>query len=115
MVIRPRSSHCLCLPISTYQGKATANAGITAQDHAAIIPIGSEVQLHPDEQVLKKAPLQIKVEDDKISIDPMSRVNFARVSTLEYNLKVRNVGRVVAESIKVMEQHFTEALQFTTT
>jgi hypothetical protein len=113
--MRPRSSHCLCLPISTYQGKATANTGIAAQDHAAIIPVGSEVRLHPDEQALKKAPLYMKVEDASVSIDPMSRVNFARVSTLEYNLKVRNVGRVVAESIKLMEEHFTEALQFTKT
>jgi hypothetical protein len=101
------------LPISTYHGKATTNTGVSAQDHAAIVPIGTEVQLHPDEQALTKAPVYMKIEDTTVSIDPMSRINFGRVSTLEYNHKVRNIGRVVTESIRMLDKNFTDTLQIT--
>jgi len=113
VVIRPKASHSLCLPISTYHGKATINTGVSAQDHAAIVPVGTEVQLHPDEQALTKAPVYMKIEDTTVSIDPMSRINFGRVTALEYNHKVRNIGRVATESIRLLEEHFTETLQVT--
>jgi hypothetical protein len=113
VVIRPKASHSLCLPINTYQGKATSNTGVSAHDHAAIIPIGTEVQLHPDEQALTKAPIYMKVEDSTMSIDPMSRINFGRVYALESNHKVRNIGRVATESMRLLEEHFTDALQIT--
>ena len=112
VVIRPRNSYCLCLPIRTYQGKATSKAGVSAQEHAAIVPLGGEAQYHPDEQTLKKTPLYVKIEDASLRIDPMSRLNFAKVSTLEYSsMKVRNVGRVDSQSIKLLEQYFSETLQ----
>lgn len=113
VVIRPRSFNCLCLSISTYQGKATTKTGISVHDHAAIIPLGSEVQLHPDETALQKSPLYIKVEDPSVFMDPMSRINFAKVSTLEYDSKVRSVGRIVGESIKLLEEYFIQTLQVT--
>lgn len=110
VVIRPKPSHCMCLPIRTYSGKATSQEGTQAQEHAAVIPIGGHIQFHPEEEHLKRSPIQLKLEDPHLSIDPMSRINFARVYTVEYNLKVRNVGRVISESIKQMEEYFAESL-----
>lgn len=75
-----------------------------------MIPLDGHMQLHPDERPLNKSPLHVKVEDASISIDPMSRLNFSKVFTVGYNHKVRNVGRMVVESVKRMEEYFAESL-----
>lgn len=103
----------MCLPISTYHGKATSNTRSSAQDHAALTAVGSQVQLHPDEQALTKAPIYIRVEDITVSVDPMSRINFGKVSTLEHGYKVRNIGRVAVESMRLLEEHFVDTMQIT--
>ncbi|KAF2867751.1 hypothetical protein BDV95DRAFT_174912 [Massariosphaeria phaeospora] len=115
IVVWPRQSHCLCVPVGTYNGKATTKPGVVAQDHAPIIAAGSEARLHPDEEALQKAPLIMKVENLGVFLDPLSRVNFAKISTIEHNLKVRNIGRVLADSIKDMERYVAETLQLTKT
>jgi hypothetical protein len=82
-------------------------------DHAAVVPVGGEMLLHPIEKALTKPPIVIKIEDASISIDPMSRINFAKVYTVEYNLKVRKIGLVAPDSIKKMEDYFLEVLRST--
>jgi hypothetical protein len=98
------------LPISTYSGKGTSGLGPIAQEHSAIVVLDGEVQLHPDEKPLVRAPIRVKVEDPRLSIDAMSRVNFSRIMTIEYTHKVHNVGRVVAQCIKQMEEYVFESL-----
>ncbi|KAF2122710.1 hypothetical protein BDV96DRAFT_656362, partial [Lophiotrema nucula] len=108
--IRPRTTSCLCLPIHTYRGQATTKRGVSEEEHAPVVPLGGHVQLHPNEKLSNK-PLYIKVEDPNLTIDPMSRLNFGSVSTVEHNLKVRNVGRLVAESVKQLEEYFVESMK----
>jgi hypothetical protein len=69
------------------------------------------LKLEPEEQGLKKDPLYIKIEDPTITIDPMSRIHFGKVFTVEYNLKVRKIGRVIPDSIRKMEEYFLEAFK----
>lgn len=111
VVIRAKSAYCLCLSISTYQGQGTTKAGVAIHDHAPLLPVDGEVLLHPEEEQLTKDPLYIKAEDPSIQIDPMSRINFAKVYTVEYNLKVRKVGRIVSDSVRKMEGYFVEAVK----
>ena len=109
VVIRPKATFCLCLPISTYQGQATTKPGVTAQDHAAVVLEGGQPQYHPNEAKLEKSPMFIKVENHSTGqIDPMSRINFAKVYTVEYNVKVRNIGRIIPDSIWRMDEYFAE-------
>ncbi|CAO2655104.1 Nn.00g101680.m01.CDS01 [Neocucurbitaria sp. VM-36] len=110
VVIRAKASFCLCLPISTYQGQATTKPGVGVQDHAAVVLEGCEAQYHPNETELRKSPMFIKVENQTTGpIDPMSRINFAKVYTVEYNVKVRNVGRFISDSIWRMDEYFKES------
>ncbi|KAF2262816.1 hypothetical protein CC78DRAFT_582140 [Lojkania enalia] len=110
VVIRPKSSHCLCLPIHTYGGKATTKAGISAQEHAPLIPIGTEVELYEGEQS-EHEPLYMKAEDPTIPKNGLSRVNFGDVCSIKHHIKVRNVGRLLAESLKRLEGYFSGALR----
>lgn len=112
-VIRRKPTYCLCLPINTYSGQATTKPGVVADDHCVIAPAGGTVQLHPREKQLKKSPLFAVVEDTSISINAMSRINFAKVYPVEYNIRVRNIGRLVSDSIRDLDRYFLEAMGFT--
>lgn len=106
VVIRPKPTHCLCLPINTYGGQATTKKGVVVGEHAALVPVGGQAQLHPGER-LEKDPLYFKSEDPSLVMDPMSRVNFGSVMTVPHNLRVRNVGRLVADSLRALDGYFT--------
>lgn len=111
VVIRPRSTYCLCLPMNTYQRKGTTKAGLAIDDCAPVLPVDGDLKLHLEEQDLRKEPLYIKVEDPSMSIDPTSRLNFGKVFTVEYNVKVRKIGRVIPDSIRKMEEYFVQAVK----
>lgn len=100
----------MCLPITTYKGQGTSKAGVNADDHAALVEKDHEVRFHAQEFRLKRAPIFAKVEDMSMSIHPMSRINFSKVYTIEYNLPVRTVGRVLPSSIEALENYFRESM-----
>ncbi|CAN9239027.1 unnamed protein product [Alternaria alternata] len=109
VVIRPKNTFCLCLPIQTYGGQATTKPGVIPQDHAAVVAENDQVKYLPHEAGISKTPLYIKVENASTGpIDPASRINFAKIYTVEYNVKVWKVGRIVSDSVWRMEQYFTE-------
>ncbi|KAF2122597.1 hypothetical protein BDV96DRAFT_2571 [Lophiotrema nucula] len=113
VVIRPRSGHCLCLPIQTYSGRATSKPGLKANDHAALVRNGEEVQYHPEEAPLTKEPFRLIVEGEDVDISPMSRINFGKVTTIENNVQVRTIGRIHPACLPNLERYFLESLGVT--
>jgi len=113
VVVKPGHSFSVCLRISTYSGQATTKPGVAAHQHAAIILQGSQVVMHEKGERLSKQPIEIKVEEADIDVSAMSRVNFAKPYTVEHNVKVRRIGRVVGDSVKRLERYFAESLGFT--
>lgn len=111
VVIRPRATYCLCLPVNTYEGQATSKLDLAAQDHAAVVPLGGEAQLHEQEQPLTKSPMFVTIENENVSVDSMARINFAKVYTIEHGVRVQSIGRIVSDSIWQMEKYFTETLR----
>jgi hypothetical protein len=120
-VVKPKAGHCVCLRINTYSGQGTTRSGVVASEHAAVVPVvGTELpevktfKAHPQgEPLLTKDPIYVKIENLDITIDPMSRINFGKPYTVEYNVMVRNIGRVYGESIARMEEYFAESLGLT--
>ena len=112
-VVRPKASHCICLGISTNNPKTSSSAPALNQDSAAVIPIeNTSMEPHIGERSAERV-LYVKVENDSVLIESESRINFAKPYTVEYNIKVRNVGRVFGDSVGLMERYFAEALGLT--
>ncbi|KAJ4301748.1 hypothetical protein N0V90_003841 [Kalmusia sp. IMI 367209] len=111
VVIRQKTQHCLCLPIYTYSQQATSKTGVKPEDHAPLIKANTEVEYHPDEQrdKLRKA-LHIILEDTTMQWSPLSRINLAKIQSVEYNLKVRKVGRISPDCLADLETLFREAI-----
>lgn len=110
VVVRPKGTHCLCLPINTYSGQGTSKKGVNKKDHAALVPMGCEPSFAPGEAPLQKEPLYLIVEDPEVDANALARINFGKVYTVEYNLMVRKVGRIHPQSLPILEQYFVEVV-----
>jgi hypothetical protein len=53
-------------------------------------------------------PIIVEIENE--TIDPMSRLNFGRVYTVEHNIKVAKVGRIAQDYIKLLDDYFLESI-----
>ena len=112
VVVRSKPGHCLCLSVHTYGRQATTKPGAWADEHAAIIQQGGNQVLHPGEPELKKEPIQVKLESSSV-IDAYSRIDFSRVYTVEYNIPVKNIGRVLPAYIETFEMYFSQTVNMT--
>lgn len=111
VVIRTKGKHCLCLPIYTYSLKATSKHSANAEEHAPVVQEGKRVAYHQDEQINKlKKPLTLIIEDQSVQWNSLSRLNFTKVQTVEYNLKVQKVGRIQPDSLIDLEAMFREGV-----
>jgi hypothetical protein len=110
VVIKTGATFSVCLRINTYSGQATTKPGVIAQHHAAVIPQYGTVMPHWKGEYLSKHPIEVKLENPEVTIDGMSRINFAKPYTVEHNIKVKNIGRVVGESVARLESYFHECL-----
>jgi hypothetical protein len=110
VVVRKRLHSCLCLAIYTYSGKGTAKNDVRPQDHAVVYVHGSEEPaLLPDEQS-KKGAFPIIIEEPGETIDPMSRLDFSRIYTVEHNVKVLKIGRISPDHHERLEKYFVESI-----
>ena len=114
VVLKPKATHSICLRISTYSGQATTKSGIVVADHAAVLSVGDTFLEHPEgEPGLTKDPIYIKVETPEEKIDSNSRINFGKPYTVEHNLRIRNIGRVVGDSLTKLDDYFAESMGIT--
>jgi hypothetical protein len=112
VVVAKKPAHSICLRISTYDKQATTKPGLNPSDHAAVIPQGGTFTQHWKGEYLTKLPLEVKVENPGVSIDAMSRVNFAKPYTVEHNIKIQNIGRVVGESVQRLTEYFADSMGY---
>src|SRR5207248_7328375 len=107
-----KAGHCLCVPIATYSGQGTLkHTAQPAQDHAVIVAFDDEPQLQPGELELTKQPLRVICEDPTLQkLHPASRINFAKVYTIEYNIKVRTFGRIAQVSLPLLQKYFSDTI-----
>jgi len=111
VVLKSYTTYSVCLRISTYSGQATTKAGVVAEHHAAIVPVGGSITPHKNGEIMDRK-IELVVENSSITIDSMSRVNFAKPYTVEHNVKVRNVGRLVGESVGRLDDYLATSLGY---
>jgi hypothetical protein len=108
VVIRQRHGYSICVPINSYQRR-----GVTQQTEK-----GAHSIVYPSHQ--KRAPEPLRGETgmtkeaiavdmhDKQTLDPTSRIHFGRPTSIDWNVKVMNVGRVAKSSIAYFEQYWKD-------
>lgn len=80
----------------TYGGQATLKKGAHAEDHAAVYSNQHKTKgptVLKKEKMTKKA-IKIEIMNPSDKLDPLSRINYAKVYTVEHNVKVLFIGQV---------------------
>ncbi|KAH7348833.1 hypothetical protein BKA65DRAFT_477215 [Rhexocercosporidium sp. MPI-PUGE-AT-0058] len=92
VIVRNFEGHCLCLPILTYGGRGTLKPGVHSEDHAVVYSDRETGPILLPGETLSKSPLRMEPNDDSQKLDTTSRVNYAKVYTVEHNVKVFFIG-----------------------
>jgi hypothetical protein len=124
VIVRPLYGHCLCLyvdqslnqqlgnvltvkrPIFTYQHQGTSKPGVRSRDHAIIYTGVDPPKELPDEKKLLKKPIRVVPLNSRDKLALESRLNYAKIYTLEINVKVCFIGQVHENSIMDFKREY---------
>jgi hypothetical protein len=101
-VVREGHGYCWAVMINTYGGRGVAKAGLRHDDvqaHAIIHDSKSEPRLSPGEPRLSKKPIGVDLAEDTDQLSSLSRINFAKITTVEHNVRAMSVGFVNKDSV----------------
>ncbi|KIN07470.1 hypothetical protein OIDMADRAFT_47376 [Oidiodendron maius Zn] len=95
--------HSLCLPVLTYSGNGLLKKGVKAADHC-IIYTGKPESLKGEE--ILNSSIQMVPHNPRTKLDKMSRLNYAKVYTVEHNVKVCFIGEVTGKHLRrLLDDH----------
>lgn len=112
IVVRTRHGYCLCVPISTYQGWGLTKPGVNADDHAIAFASGKGPVSLDGEKPTRFEPIEVKLAPGQ-TLHEMSRINFAKVYTVEWNVKARDVGMVAPKSLPYLLTAWNTSMGYT--
>jgi hypothetical protein len=102
-VVKARHGYCWCVPINTYNYQGVAKKGFSPEDrraHAIIHMDNTKPAIHPAEKgMMFKSPITVSAANSEQKLHYMSRINFGKVYSVEWNVKVMNVGKVHRDSM----------------
>lgn len=94
-------------PVKTYGGEGVSRKGVRKCEHAIIytgkdvpLPIRREAPSRKESKGLLPQAIRVDADDPAIKLDPMSRIDFGKVYTIEHNVKVRSLGKVNRVSLQ---------------
>jgi hypothetical protein len=93
-------------PILTYNHKGTLMPEINSYDHAIIYSGETAPTPLPGEPKFLKSPIQIILKSPHNKLEKESRVNYAKIYTVEHNVKVKFIGHIAPSSEKIFMSDF---------
>jgi hypothetical protein len=114
VVVRERHGYCWCIPINTYNCQGVAKKGLSTQDrtaHCVIYMDDTTPTIDPREAgLMAKKPIAVTAANPEQKLHYMSRLNFGKVYSVEWNVKVMNVGKVNTDSMVNFEGYWRNEL-----
>ena len=110
VVVRERHGYCVCIPIRTYGNQGVAKPGLTTEErkrHAIIYADNVRPWESPHERgAMSKDPIAVTMASTEQKLDQMSRVNFGSPTTIQWNVKAMNIGKVTERSLPALDSYF---------
>lgn len=103
--------HSICVPILTYGYQGVLKPGIHPEDHAVVYSSRREGPyiLKGEEGLMTKDPIRIEMDNPSERLDPLTRLNYAKLYTVEHNVKVFFIGRVAKTYERTLMVAYNEA------
>ncbi|KAK6602332.1 hypothetical protein H4I95_07434 [Botrytis cinerea] len=110
VIVTPRQGHCVCLPIMTYEGRATSKPGVHADEHAIIYttPVPKLIE-NEDGTKMTYRPVKMIPESNRHKLEAASRINYHKIYTVDYNVKVWFIGIIDRGSEQTVRETFDQA------
>lgn len=108
VVVRRRYGYCWCVAINTYGGRGVGGkrrANDEDRSHTIIHDSTKEPQRVANEKRIVKEPIAVIMTAPE-TLQVASRLNYAKVHTVEHNVKVMDVGMVHPTSMPFFEAHW---------
>ena len=98
-------------PILTYGYQGVLKRGVHPEDHAVVYSSKTKgpYVLDQEEGLMTKHPIRIELFKADQKLDPLSRLNYAKLYTVEHNVKVFFIGRVAKNYEKDVKNGYNEA------
>lgn len=106
VVVKKGDKFCTCIPVTSYGGQGYRKAGIDLTKHSFVYSNRNPRQI-PGIQL---QPLKIDLAKNAEKLNDHSLVNYGKIYTVENNVKVKDVGKLVAQSIKVLRRTWQEII-----
>jgi hypothetical protein len=81
-------------PILTYHKQATTKSGVKHEDHAIIYIGKTPPKEIKGEAELRLRPIRVIPKTPRDKLEKQSRINYAKIYTVEHNVKVLFIGEV---------------------
>jgi hypothetical protein len=110
VVVRERHGYCWCIPINTYSGRGLLKPGFHREDwksHAIIYMDNTRPWASVEEEsLMSKKPIAVRAASSDQKLNKMSRLNFGRPYSVQWNVKVMNVGKITQDSMPRFESYW---------
>lgn len=90
----------------TYGGQGVTKVGVNPSTHAIIHMRGSRASSLELEYGMTKQLIAVDPAYPGIHLDPVTRLNFSKVYTVEHTVKTMNIGRVTEESMPLFDGYW---------
>ncbi|KAK3905917.1 hypothetical protein C8A05DRAFT_12304 [Staphylotrichum tortipilum] len=97
IVVANDQGNCTCVPILTYERQGCKKRGVKPLKHGIIHQSGRRPRTLPDEPRLGFDPVRVNMYEMTEQLVKESRVNYAKLTTIEHNVPVLFIGSVVPD------------------
>lgn len=97
LVIGNDSGHCTCVPIFTYGNQGCKKKGVKPEKHGIVTLAGRRARLVSGEPTPGLPTVRMRMIAEGESIAWQSRANYSKLITVEHNVKVFFIGRVLED------------------
>ena len=97
-------------PISTYSKRGVTKPGLNPSEHAIIYFSGTTPQYVEGEyeKGMDKEPIEVEPSEQGAVMDSASRIRFGKIYPVEFNVKVKDIGRVKPEHMSKLLQYWKQ-------
>jgi hypothetical protein len=115
VVIQERDGYCIAIPIDTYNGMGLLKDDLSdAERGAHAVVYGSDTKpiiLEEERAMTVKEPIAITISGAEQKLDKLSRLNFEKALTVQWDVKVMNIGKVAAKSMPAFTRYSSSTLE----
>ncbi|KAK4106355.1 hypothetical protein N658DRAFT_414743 [Parathielavia hyrcaniae] len=100
IVVANDERHSTCVPILTYERQGCNKRGVKPHKHGIAYQAGKTPRMLPGEPKLGFDPVRVCLRDPSEIISKESRINYAKLTTVEHNFTVNFIGTVDTDDFR---------------